>query len=115
MQITNAPLSSPGTVARGDFKAALSVAALLQRVDGQPQTIGAAQYRQLVLQLGDLLDALPPGGRLQQLLAHFPAAALVYENRQYAVAGLCRSPLEQSTRSEQWARAVLAKARGPQT
>ena len=112
MQITHTPLTTPGSASQGDLKATISVAALLQRVDAQPQGIGAAQYRQLVLQLGQLLDSLPPGDDLQQLLARFPAAAVVYENRNYGHAGLCRSPLEQSMRSEQLARSTLAKARG---
>ncbi len=112
MHTTHAPLTSPATGSQGDLKATISLAALLQRVDGQPQGIGAAQYQQLVLQLGQLLDSLQPGDVLQQLLAQFPAAAVVYENRNYGHAGLCRSPLEQSLRSEQAARALLDKVRG---
>lgn len=107
-------LPAPGTTVHGDFKAAVSLAALLQRVDGQPQGIGPAQYRQLVLQLAQLLASLPAGEGLQQLLRSFPAAAVVYENQQYRHAGLCRAPLEQSLASEQQALAVIAKARKPQ-
>ncbi len=110
MQIITTPLSAAAQP-HGDFKAAVSLAALLQRVDANPQHIGAAQYQQLVLQLGHLLDQLPPGAPLQQLLGSFSAAALVYENHQYAAAGLCRSPLEQSLSSEQAARAAITKAR----
>lgn len=80
-------------------------------MDTNPQAIGAAQYRQLVLQLGQLLGQLAPGAALQQLLCRYAAAALVYENLQYAAAGLCRSTLEQSLRSEQAARAAITKAR----
>jgi hypothetical protein len=111
MQITQAPQTTPAATPVGDFKAAVSLAALLQRVDGQPQGIGAAQYRQLVLQLSQLLDNLPAGDQLQQLLHAFPAAAVVYENSRYSLAGLCRAPLEQSLRSEQSARAAIHKAR----
>lgn len=111
MKIIAAPETTPAAPAQGDYKAAVSLAALLQRVDAQPQGIGAAQYRQLVLQLGQLLDDLPPGDTLQLLLGRFPAAALVYENRQYGHAGLCRSPLERSLASEQAARAAIDKAR----
>ena len=111
MALITAPLSHPAAPAQGDLKAAVSLAALLQRVDAQPQGIGAAQYRQLVLQLGQLLDGLPASDGLQQLLGAFPAAAMVYENRQYAHAGLCRSPLEASLNSEQSARAAIQKAR----
>ncbi len=111
MQITTALPSTPAAPTQGDFKAAISLASLLQRVDAQPQGIGALQYRQLVLQLGQLLDGLPPGDMLQQLLGTFPAASMVYENRQYGHAGLCRSPLEKSLASEQSARAAIDKAR----
>ncbi len=111
MKITSAPEIHLVAPEAGDFKAAVSLAALLQRVDAQPQGIGAAQYRQLVLQLGQLLDDLPPGENLQHLLGSFPAAAMVYENRQYGHAGLCRSPLEDSLTSEQAARAAIDKAR----
>ncbi len=110
MQITTTP-HTDSAQPPVDFKVAVSLASLLQRVDANPQGIGAAQYRHLVLQLGQLLDQLPPGPPLQQLLSRFSAAALVYENRQYAAAGLCRSPLEQSLRSEQAARAAITKAR----
>ena len=110
MQITTPP-SSAAVQPHGDFKVAASLAALLQRVDANPQAIGAAQYQQLVLQLGQLLDQQPPGAPLQQLLSRFPAAALVYDNHHYAAAGLCRSPLEVSLRSEQAARAAITKAR----
>ncbi len=111
MQTYSAPLDTGAGPARHDFKAAVSLAALLQRVDAQPQVVGAAQYRQLVLQLGQLLDSLPPGDSLQKLLRSFPAAAVVYENLQYGLAGLCRSPLDQSMASEEMARVAIAKAR----
>lgn len=111
MKTFTAPETTPAVPTQGDFKAAVSLAGLLQRVDAQPQSIGAAQYQQLVLQLGQLLDGLPPGDPLQQLLGRFPAAALIYENRQYGHAGLCRSPLERSLASEQAARAAIDKAR----
>ena len=111
MQISTALPTTPASPQRGDFKAAVSLAALLQRVDGNPRGIGAEQYQQLVLQLARLLNQLPPGETLQQLLGSFPAAAMVYENSQYGHAGLCRSPLEQSLSSEQRARAAIDKAR----
>jgi hypothetical protein len=111
MKTFTAPETTPAAPAQGDFKAAVSLAGLLQRVDAQPQRIGAAQYQQLVLQLGQLLDELPPGDQLQLLLGSFPAAALIYENHQYGHAGLCRSPLDRSLASEQAARAAIDKAR----
>lgn len=94
------------------LRTAVTLAELLQRIEASNQAIGAAQYRQLVRHLGELLDALAPGDALETLLATFPAAAAVYENRHYDVAGLCRTPLEASLNSELQARQVIAKARG---
>ena len=95
----------------GAFRTAITLAELLQRVESAAVAIGATQYRQLVLHLGQLLDDLPPGPGLQQLLQSFPAAAMVYENRHYGQAGLCRAPLEQSLNSELAARQLIDKAR----
>ena len=50
---------------------------------------------------------------LPGLLDHFPAAAEVYENLQYAHAGLCRAPLEMSLQSELAARELLARVSRP--
>ncbi|MCH8855539.1 MAG: hypothetical protein IIA03_04705, partial [Proteobacteria bacterium] len=46
---------------------------------------------------------------LATVLDHFPAAAELYENLQYAHAGLCRAPLEASLQSELAARELLAR------
>lgn len=94
------------------LRTAITLAELLQRVESSNQRIGATQYRQLVRHLGELLDALGPGTALEALLGTFPAAAAVYENRHYDVAGLCRSPLEASLNSELKARTAIDKARG---
>jgi len=93
------------------LRTALTLAELLQRVDASSQTVGAAQYRQLVRRLGELLDELGPGDALETLLQTFPAASAVYENRHYDVAGLCRSPLESSLNSELKARSLIEQAR----
>ena len=96
-----------------DLKIALTLAELLQRIDASQQTIGPAQYRHLVGHLARLLDQLPHDDHLETLLKAFPAAAALYENQRYVWAGLCRSPLEASLNSEQAARRVIDKARGP--
>jgi hypothetical protein len=49
--------------------------------------------------------------RSSRLLDHFPAAAEVYENLQYAHAGLCRVPLEVSLTSELATRSLLDRVR----
>ena len=101
---TARPLNRP-------LRTAITLAELLQRIEASAQPIGAAQYRRLVRHLAQLLDSLPPGPDLDQLLQTFPAAAGLYENQHYDMAGLCRSPLEASLNSELSARAVIDKAR----
>ena len=93
------------------LKTAATLAELLQRVEASLQPIGADQYRRLALHLTQLLDGLGPDARLEALLSAFPAAAVLYENARYGQAGLCRSPLELSLRSELAARSVIDKAR----
>lgn len=93
------------------LRTAATLAELLQRVEASVQPIGADQYRRLALHLTRLLDGLGPDSRLEALLSAFPAAAVLYENARYRQAGLCRSPLEQSLRSELAARSVIDKAR----
>lgn len=99
----------PATPITGALRTAITLAELLQRVEAATTSIGASQYRALVQHLDQLLDSLPPGPELQRLLASFPAAATVYENRHYAQAGLCRAPLELSLNSEMAARELIEK------
>jgi hypothetical protein len=106
MAHTQHPEAAPFTAA---FKTAITLAELLQRVEAAPASIGAQQYRALVQHLGHLLDGLPAGAALQRLLDTFPAAAMVYENRHYSHAGLCRAPLDQSLNSELAARQLIEK------
>jgi hypothetical protein len=106
MQTDHQPQAVPLSA---NFRTAITLAELLQRVEAAPHTIGAGQYRQLVLHLGALIDSLPPGADLQRLLHTFPAAAMVYENRHYGQAGLCRAPLELSLNSELAARQLIEK------
>lgn len=93
------------------LRTAITLAELLQRIEASAQPIGAAQYRRLVRHLAQLLDGLPPGPELDRLLRAFPAAAALYENQHYGVAGLCRTPLEASLNSELTARAAIDRAR----
>jgi hypothetical protein len=46
------------------------------------------------------------------VLRAFPAAAELYENVQYAHAGLCRQPLEAALNAELLTRAAIARVRG---
>ncbi len=101
--------------ARADFEAAVNLASLFQRVEGSLQGVSPEQYQKLAQQLGTVLQALRTDERLHQLLNRFPAASDVYENGRYQLAGLCRSPLEQSLAGEAAARAAIDKARTPRT
>lgn len=83
------------------------LAHLLQGVEHQ--TVDPHQYRLLVEKLSAELRQHQAHPALPTLLDHFPAASELYENLQYAHAGLCRAPLEASLQSELAARELLAR------
>ncbi len=111
MQTARPATPSSAQPIAGQFKIAITLAELLQRVESSAVTVGPAQYRRLVQHLSRLLDSLAPGPGLDALLTTFPAAAALYENVRYDQAGLCRSPLEASLATELQAREAIAKAR----
>ncbi|MGQ3052667.1 MAG: hypothetical protein ACT6S0_12855 [Roseateles sp.] len=82
---------------------------LLQALDGQGGAADPHQYRLLVQKIGAELQAHQGHKALPALLDHLPASAEIYENLQYAHAGLCRAPLEASLGSELAARELLAR------
>ena len=90
-----------------------SLAGLLERLEAAPTSVGAEQYRRLVHQVQSLLVEAPLDQHLQRLLNAAPHTAELYENLRYELAGLCRSPLEQSLGAELAARAAIAHARQP--
>lgn len=85
------------------------LAQLLDAVENQGKAVDPQQYRLLVDKLGAELREHQAHPALADLLAHFPAAAELYENLQYAHAGLCRTPLELSLSSELAAREALGR------
>lgn len=87
-----------------------AMASLLERLEHKPSSASAEQYRGVVHQINTLLGEAEPGIALDALLASAPATAELYENIQYAYAGLCRSPLEVASSAELAAKAALAKA-----
>jgi hypothetical protein len=97
------------------FPAALqdlaAMAALLERLERQPRAASAEQYRSVVRSVSKLLEDAEPGDALNALLAAGPATAEIYENEQYAHAGLCLSPLDRATAAEQAAVAAIEHAR----
>lgn len=86
-------------------------AQLLQTLDGQGAAADAHQYRLLVQKISTELQAHQGHDALPALLDHFPASAEIYENLQYAHAGLCRVPLEVSLTSEMATRSLLERVR----
>jgi hypothetical protein len=89
-----------------------AMAALLERLELNPHgSASAGQYRDVALRVRALLAEAPPGPMLDMLLAAAPATAALYENLQYAHAGLVRAPLEAALDAEIAATAALVKAR----
>jgi len=93
-----------------ELHALAAMASLLERLDRQPSTVSAEQYRGVVQQINTLLGEAEPGAALDALLAVAPATAELYENIQYAYAGLCRSPLDAAADAEVSAKAALKRA-----
>ena len=90
----------------------LSLVRLAQLLEGvEHRSVDPHQYRLLAERLSAELSEHQGHGALHGLLDHFPAAAEVYENLQYAHAGLCRAPLEMSLTSELAARELLGRVR----
>jgi hypothetical protein len=86
-------------------------AQLLQALEGQGRAADPHQYRLVVEKLSAELRERQGHEALPRLLDHFPAAAEVYENLQYAHAGLVRAPLEKSLASELAARQLLDRVK----
>jgi hypothetical protein len=96
---------------KGTLTVAHTLAQLLERLDRSAYSVGAAQYRSVVVHLQHELEALQGDPRLGALLEAYPAAAELYENTVYAQAGLCRSPLEFSLQAELKAREAIQHAK----
>ena len=91
----------------------LTLARLLERLERSAEPVGAEQYRSVVLHLVQELDAASTDPALPAVLDSHPATAELYENLNYAHAGLCRSGLEASLNAELRAKDVIDKARRP--
>lgn len=86
------------------------LAQLLERLEHSNVPVDPVQYRSIVTHLVHELTEVSPGAGLRTLLDNHPAAAEVYENVNYAVAGLCRSPLDISLAAEQLAKEAIKSA-----
>ena len=88
------------------------LAALLERLENSKVPVGAEQYRSVVLHLVDEFNEVSHQD-LGALLDAHPGAAQVYENVNYAHAGLCRSSLETSLGAELQAKTAIQRAMRP--
>ena len=87
----------------------IALARLLERVEASPTAVGADQYRALVSQIKTMLGGPLPAAPLAAILKAHPATGEIYENMNYEVAGLSRSPLERSVATEMLATQLLHK------
>ena len=85
----------------------IALARLLERVEASPVAVGADQYRSLVDRIKAALAAPLPPAPLQAILSAHPATGEIYENMNYEISGLSRSPLERSVATEMLATQVL--------
>lgn len=88
-----------------------ATAMLLERLDQLPRSASAAQYQSLVRHVEHLLEEADGEPSLQALLDGLPGLAELHENRHYAVAGLCRSPLAAAVSSERAAHDLIERIR----
>ncbi|MET0517669.1 MAG: hypothetical protein ABW005_02430 [Burkholderiaceae bacterium] len=102
------------TTVKSRIENLIATAQLLERVDADPSSIGAAQYQRLTRKVQALLSDEVPADAMQAVLRNFPATALLYENMHYDQAGLSQAPLELAVSAELQTRQLLEKLRpGP--
>lgn len=99
------------TPSRVDLTSTRVLAALLERLECSTTAVDGQQYQSVVSRLADALGQTEPGASLDAVLHEFPAASQLYENLQYAHAGLCRSALDPALAAEMQAREWIARAR----
>jgi hypothetical protein len=93
-----------------------AMAGLLERLESQPtlasaEPASAEQYRDVARQVSALLVDAEVDEHLHLLLNAAPATAELYENMRYAVAGLCRAPLDVALSAELAAQVAIQGAR----
>lgn len=99
------------TPSKADLTSTRVLATLLERLERSTTPVDAQQYRSVVRRLADALGDTEPGPALEAVLSEFPTASQLYENLQYAHAGLCRSRLEPALAAEMQARQWIDRAR----
>ena len=108
-QLQNMKITHP-TPSRADPTSTRVLAALLERLERSAESVDARQYQSVVHRLADALGRCESGPALDALLSEFPATSQLYENLQYAHAGLCRSPLDAALAAEMQARQWITRA-----
>ena len=83
----------------------------LQHLESSHHPIDPRQYRLVVGRLSKLLSELTVDAQVRALLCTYPAAAELFENINYAEAGLCLHDLSQSSRAERAARQAIDAVR----
>ena len=103
--------TSPVTVNRN----LVVLARVLDRLERSAQPVDAEQFRSVVARLTAELESTARDAGLEAVLDSFPSVAELYENLNYAHAGLCRSALDTALQAELAARAAInaAKASRP--
>jgi hypothetical protein len=93
---------SPSTTnaRRAHLENAIALARVFERVEMGLEPVDAEQYQVLVARLKEALSEDLPAPALNAILGAMPAAAEVYENMNYRLSGLSRSPLDRSVASE---------------
>jgi len=104
----NATSSNVNTIPER-LRVVLTLAHVLERLDRTGGVVGADQYRALVRQLEAALAGPLPAAPLQAILSAHPATGEIYENMNYEMSGLSRSPLERSVATEMLAAQLLHK------
>jgi hypothetical protein len=92
-----------------------AMAGLLERLEREPSSASAEQYRDVARQVSALLVDVQVDEHLHLLLNAAPATAELYENMRYAMAGLCRAPLDAALQAELAATHAITQARGLDT
>ena len=85
----------------------IALARLLERVEANPVAVGADQYQSLVRRIKASLAEPLPAAALEAIMKAHPATGELYENLNYDISGLSRSPLDRSVATEMLATQLL--------
>jgi|ERR1035441_9557512 hypothetical protein len=92
------------------LESVIALSRLLERVEASSAPVGADQYQALIRQLKVALSVPIPGPALDAILGAHRATAELYENMNYEMSGLSRSPLDRSVATEMLASQAIERA-----